>query len=231
MATYKLRLHFNPNDLRALISNRYNVVIVKDLGFFYNDRPVAWLSVRPRAENVVTWEEEYGIYSSLTAPERGARIEIMSFTGLPASRGKFYELNSSGRFDPPQDGVPPVPADVYEARNQYDTPNHLLALGLYQKANVDGAPLDRNVASVVEVPFQVPGRLFASPSVFLIVSRAESGTVVSIFDRRTSVCFGSETEASLTYNLNSGYFERSGGKSKEGAGGLVVEHLPPEPPK
>jgi len=132
--------------------------------------------------------------------------------------------------EPLQDGVPAVPADVFEARNQYDTPNHLLAFGLYQKANVDGASLDRNVASVVQVPFRVPARLFASPSVFLIVSRAESGTVVSI-DRRTSVSFGSETEASLTYNLNEGYFERSGGRSKEGAGGLVVEHFPPEPPK
>jgi len=61
MTTYKLRLHFNPNDLRTLISNNYHVVIVKDLGFFYNNTPVAWLAVRPRADNVVTWEEEYGI--------------------------------------------------------------------------------------------------------------------------------------------------------------------------
>ncbi|HEY0556095.1 MAG TPA: hypothetical protein VGG20_17720 [Thermoanaerobaculia bacterium] len=231
MTTYKLHLHFSPNDLRTLISNGYHVVIVKDLGFFDNRTPVAWLAVRPRADNVVTWEEEYGIYSSLTTPERGARIEIMSITGLPASRGKFYELNSSGRFGPPQDGVPAVPADVYEVHNQYDTPNHLLTLGLYQRANVDGTPLDRNVASVVQVPFPVPARLVAAPSVFLMVSRAESGTVVSSLDRRTSVSFGSETEASLTYNLNDGYFERSGGRSKEGAGGLVVEHLPPEPPK
>jgi hypothetical protein len=235
MPTYKLRLHFNQNDLRVLISNGYSVAIAKYLEDPFNPS-VAWLAFRPRADNVVTWEEEYGIYSSQTTIEPGARIEIRSTTGVPASRGKVYVLNSSGKFDPPQDGGPGAPADMYLVRNEYDNPGHPLAFGLYQSANVDGAPLDRNVASVVRAPYPFFARLTASPSLFLMVLRGESGTVLrNDLPGRTLARFGSDTEASFTFNLNEGYFEPSGGRPKEdastgaAAGGLVVEHFPPEP--
>jgi hypothetical protein len=237
MPTYKLRLHFNPNDLRLLISNGYNVAIVKDVGDLNFNPPVAWLAFRPREDTLVTWEEEYGIYSSLTTIEPGASIQILSTTGIPASQGKIYELNSSGKFGLPQDGeAEGVSVDVYQVYNQYDTPSHFLALGLYQSANVDGAPLDRNVASVAQVPYKAPVRLTVSPSVLLIVARQESGTVIprlySI--HQTRVRFGSDTEASFTFNIE-GYFERSGGRPKEDAssgttaGGLAVEQIPPQP--
>jgi hypothetical protein len=49
-------------------------------------------------------------------------------------------------------------------------------------------------------------RLTASPSLFLMVLREESGTVLrNDLPGRTLARFGSDTEASSTFNLNEGY--------------------------
>ncbi|HYG64983.1 MAG TPA: hypothetical protein VEL74_20540 [Thermoanaerobaculia bacterium] len=236
MPTFTLNTTFDQSALSMLYATGSNVVVAKPSSSGGTPN-VAWVVYRPMPDNVMTWEEQYGIYASTSSIQNGAKLKQMSATPFPAGAGKVYTLQSDSNFSSPQSGGT---ANSYTAINQYDNlaPNGpgWLTFGLFQNATVNQSALSGNAVSAAGVPFQSTAVMTPYTTVYIWTqSQVVSNTVVTLVtSTMTSVKFGgSVTEISLQYDQTTGGFVNVGGALKMDArSNLLVasggEELPSE---
>jgi hypothetical protein len=213
MPSFTLNININQNDLTTLYRNGYNVVVAKPSNGGGSPN-VAWVVFRPFMANTMTWEEQYGIYASMTQIQNGATIVQMSATPFPAVEGQVYTLSPGGFFGPPQGGGAP---GSYAAINQFNSMSSggsgALTFGLYQSALVNGRPMNGNAVFALPVFYQSMARMIPSSTIYIWVQpQVGSNTVITNAPYpQTRVDFGGGvTQATLAYNAATGGFQRVG---------------------
>lgn len=166
----------------------------------------------------MTWEEQYGIYTSTQSIQNGATLTQLSITPFPAVDGQVYALGSAGFFGPPQGGGS---LGSYTAVNQYNNlpPNGpgYLTFGLYQNASVNGSAMNGNAVSAAAVPYQSTAVMTPFTTIYIWTqSQVRSNTVVTtVSSTQTKVTFGGAIrEVSLNFNPQTGGFIPAGASLK-----------------
>lgn len=211
MPPFTLNSTFSQTDLTTLSATGTNVVVAKPSS--HTAAPnVAWVVFRPLPSNIMSWEEQYGIYASTQGIQNGATLTQMAITTFPASSGQVYAMGPAGFFGPPQGGGV---SDSYSAINQYNnlpSPG-FLTFGLYQNANVNGSSMSANAVSAALVPYQSTSVMTPFTSIYIwTASQVTSNTVVTkVTSVQTEVTFGgSTTEIDLVYDASTGGFVNVG---------------------
>ena len=208
---FHLSTSFTVADLERFDRGKTKIVIAKpsnDGG----DPNVAWIAYNPLQQNMVNWEEEYGIYASNTSVESGGAVLLqLSATDFPANIGKTYLFGQSGSFGPPQDDGQ---ENAYRAVNAYNNlPKGFMTFGLYQNALVDGSSYEKNAVSAAPVLYKSRVTMTPYTTVYLWTqSEAKSNSVVTdVMSTMTRVTFGGSTSrVSLQYDPKTGGFTRMG---------------------
>lgn len=222
MLSFMLETAFTQQDLDRIYTSGSNVVVAKpNNGGAPN---VAWIVYRPLVDNVIEWEEQYGIYASNADVINGAVLTQMSQTDVPASDNVLYPFTPSGYFGPPESGGV---SGSFTARNDYDNlPKGYLTMGLFQKATVNGSTGPANAVSAAPVIYRSKAQMTPFTTVYLwIQSQVRSNTVVTnVTSPQTRVTFGGGvTKVSLRYNANTGTFLPVGSLN----GDIELDHVVP----
>lgn len=227
MPKFTLKTNFTQDALTMLYATGTNVVVAKPSASDSTPN-VAWIVYRPLQGNVMSWEEQYGIYSSTESIQNGVTLTQMSITNFPATDGQVYALGPAGFFGPPQAGGN---SGSYTAVNQYNNlppvgPGYL-TFGLFQNASVNGAAMNGNAVSAAPVPYKSTAVMTPYTTVYIWTqSQVKSNTVVTtVSSVQTKVTFGgSKTEISLSYDPQTGGFVTTGSSLKvhESTGRLVA---------
>lgn len=208
MPSYQLDLSFDPSTLEDIQKAGQTIKIAKPIN---GESPnVVWLSVDPFQSNVISWEEQYGIYASDTTLKQGARINKISETDFPASDKAYYQLTDAHVFKGPYpDGD--VGAGVYAAYNEVDYSKYQsLTFGLTQSALVNQEPRDRRPLSASPVLSRQAIEMTPFTTIYIWLQAKFVGeTVISrIFGTPTVATFGGGVQAmSLKYKPELGTFQ------------------------
>ncbi|HSC38916.1 MAG TPA: hypothetical protein VLD19_13635, partial [Chitinophagaceae bacterium] len=159
---FTLNVAFTNQQLETLFITGTNVVIGKTS----NGRiapTVAWQVMKPFEQNIITWEDNYGIYISATPIQNGEVIINNSSTAPnPVAESKLYTLQDSGVITGPSSGGTP---NAFSLLNQYSD-NPYMTCGIFQDATVNNKPVPGNCVSAeavllkntaVLLPFVVAG--------------------------------------------------------------------------
>lgn len=147
MPDYSLTLTFASSDLETIHAARESVVLAR--AFSDSDSNVAWVSFVPTPNNVVSWDDGYGLYFASALSPGGIQMGNAP-TGVLLS-GASYQLDSTDRFTfLPQD---PPPGGAYRVFNQVPFGTFpALFLGLTQGAIVLGSDVPPTPAVSALVP-------------------------------------------------------------------------------
>ncbi|GEM46806.1 hypothetical protein [Deinococcus cellulosilyticus] len=168
---HQLNLHFSQNDLEVFQQSGLQVALVKSGPDAWPS--VTWIAFSPYMSNVITWEENYEIYTSQSQLQPGSEI-IMDST-LPAQPGRKYMYQNMFLQDAgPQDGGTP---DRFQLVNRN---SQMVTAGLAQGAEVNGQFFSPGPVGAVQVfpdqsTFLTPANqvlVFATPFI-------QGGTVTS----------------------------------------------------
>ncbi|MEA2719602.1 MAG: hypothetical protein QOJ39_1466 [Candidatus Eremiobacteraeota bacterium] len=144
LTTYTLTLAIDEAHVRALAESGATLVLAKSAR---NAKPnLAWLAWTPASENIVRWDETYGVYAAEAASAEGRAPRILDSVH-PAADRRVYPFHGTA-FGPPSDG-PRVPHRHYDVRNAGPV---AVAFGLLQDAVVNGATRRSPVNAVVLPP-------------------------------------------------------------------------------
>jgi hypothetical protein len=221
---YQLSTAFSAEDLNRFYATGTNVIVAKpNAGGMPN---VAWIVFRPFLGNVMTWEEQYGLYASNSDIVNGAFLTQMSKTDYPALDGKIYSLNAAGFFGPPTSGGTAL---SYTVANDYNNlPKGYLTFGLYQDAVVNGEARNGNAVSATPVLLNSTAVMRPFNTVYLWTqSQVKSNTVVTnVTSPMTEVRFGGTVSSvSLVYDATTGRFVAAANNAL-GPGVALEHHLP-----
>lgn len=205
MSVFSISTGFNQTDLERFYASGTNVVVAKPTG---GGQPnVAWVVYRPLINNLLSWEENYGIYASNVDVQNGATLVQMSATPYPAVPSLLYTMQASGAITGPNSGGSP---NAYSILNGYNNlPKGYLTMGLYQNATVDGSTLKGNAVSAAAVIFNSTATMTPSTTVYLwLQSQVVSNTVVTtVTSPMTKVTLSASIPmAALVYNAAAGTF-------------------------
>jgi hypothetical protein len=141
---YTLTLAIGEANVRALAEAGAHLVLAKSAS---NAKPnLAWLSWIPAAQNLVHWDETYGIYAAEAGFQNGCGPRIIDSVH-PAADRRIYPFQGCA-FGAPA-AAPRVPHRHYDVHN---TAPVALAFGLLQDAVVNGATRRSPVNAVVLPP-------------------------------------------------------------------------------
>jgi len=144
MTTYTLNISFDKPGLDSIHAAQEKVTITKATGSTVNSNQVVWVCFKPALVNTITWQENYGLYSSLTQVQNGATISIES-TVISAEIGDLrYPFNASNYFDPPITDTS-APAAYSLVNNSGST----FTFGLLQQVTVNGATTSQIINAAV----------------------------------------------------------------------------------
>lgn len=177
MTSCQLTIQIDQAGLETLSAAGQRIALVKTA----LDSPyvVVWQAVTPLQDNIVTWDDSYGLYVSTTGIKAGAVLNVGSVT-TDAAGGNTY-IFAGGRFD---SGTSNLALSDWGIRNNSDMTIggvEMLTGGLSQVATVNGQqttnPLDAQA-----IPFQERGITSATDRVVVFpASGIEPGTLL---DRR-----------------------------------------------
>lgn len=198
MPSYELDITFDQAGLSALSAAGQSVTIVKQSS---GGKPTAWITFTPQMTNVITWTEQYSVYSSTTNAQSGA--VIITSSQATAIAGSSYTLNNAGYFNTGVAGA--VGPTQYQVIN--NDPNLLISgtamvtAGLVQGASVNG--------STVLAPICAAGVLYNQTALFTPIetiqvytsSYSNNGIVISqVAGNALTVQYTTNPKASITYN-------------------------------
>jgi len=129
MTTYTLALQFDQPSIDTIYANGQYLNISKYGGIAGDPSSVVWLSWHPLTGNIVTWQENYYLYATVTQTQAGATITTS--TNIPAIVGRKYVLDDTG-FHDAGSGAPS--GTIYVTNNSSTT----FYCGLAQPAVVSG---------------------------------------------------------------------------------------------
>lgn len=203
MPSFKLNVSFTNEQLETLYTTGTNVVLGKSQAG--NPPNVAWQVFRPLQGNTITWEEEYGLYSSTTDIVNGAVINQMSTVPIPAAMSQMYTLQPSGVISGPVSGGMP---NAYALENKYSERSYMTE-GLSQNATVNGIEISNNAVLASSVILNSLGVFSPSSAIFIwLQSQVRSNSIVTFIPSpMTELRFGGGVDdISVTYDSSTGRF-------------------------
>jgi len=198
MPTYQLNIKFDVAGLEAMAAAGQSVTMVKQSS---GGKSMAWISFAPQMDNVITWTDQYSVYSSTINAQSGAVIVTTSIAN--AIGGSSYTLNRAGYFDPG------IPNSVGTAQFQIvnNDPNltiggiPMVTAGLVQAATING--------NSVSAPICAASVLFNQTALFTpfemitvyTSSYSNNGIIISqVAGNALTVQYTTNQTASITYN-------------------------------
>ena len=201
---FTLKLAFTNQQLETLYITGTNVVIGKTSNG-KTTPTVAWLVMKPFNQNILTWEDEYGIYISATPIQNGEIILKNSTTAIPVAESKLYTLQDSGVITGPLLGGTP---NAFSLSNQYSD-NPYMTCGIYQDATINNIPVAGNCVSAEAVLLQNTAVLlpFVVASIWLQSNVVSNTVITAITSTVSPLLFGNGiTDISVAYDTDSGSF-------------------------
>lgn len=135
MSNYRLLIEFKPGDVAKLNEGHFKVALVKGIHNRKMDPKPLWAVFKPFEGNVVTWNDEYGVYAS-PDPITNETVISASSVQYPARPGSVYPFFDDNTFGPPEGAVQP---GDYAVQNNA---GEMLTFGLLQGVAVNGAKSD-----------------------------------------------------------------------------------------
>ncbi len=206
MSNYQLNIVINAADLSTIYAANESIILIKSSE---GEKPFSWLSFKPFESNLVTWAEDYSIYTTNQTESSGTIINF--FTHEPAVPSQNYNFLNDGTFSQPN--PVPIGASSYQITNQ-NTSVLDLSFGLIQAANVNGVDFENNPINVQFVPQNqyVIFKPLTQLAIFL-ASNISAGTVISpdsesgVISQSTAITFPNGVyEITVTYNASTGGF-------------------------
>lgn len=171
MSNYTLNIQISTEDVHLLNAAGQQVAIVKEVGGA-SGTPVSWVAFSPFENNIVAWEEQYGLYASNTPVRDGEKILKMCDI-YPATPGVYYPFEN-GYFGPPEGQVPGNSYGVENKSNQQFT------FGFAQSVTANGMSFNANPLNAVPVPPQSKAVFTPIEKVKVFLhARFDSGVVIS----------------------------------------------------
>jgi hypothetical protein len=204
---FRLNLTIKDADLRILTGAGLRITVAKPVG---GGKPnVAWLVFDPFMGNTVEWEEEYGLYASITEIKHGARISQISELPPKVTDGKSYlfGLDQIPVFDPGDDSCNVGSFQIENLIAFEKFPQ--LAFGLTQKALINQNAIGASYINLAMVPAQMNVIFTPLTTVYVwLQNMYSSATVITdIVSKTTAVEFGDGvTEHTLEYDAAQGCF-------------------------
>ncbi|MBL4705322.1 MAG: hypothetical protein JKY54_12430 [Flavobacteriales bacterium] len=199
---YNLRISISQKDLKQLHASGTKIAIGKSNGTAPPN--VVWQSFKPLSNNSISWNEEYGIYTSDTPIQNGATIRKISDTGREVQEGELYTADEHGSIvGPSSNGL----QKAYHIQNNSKIQD--LTVGLTQNAHVNGVQISANVVSAVSDSISSVAVLSHDTSVYIwLDSLANPNTIVSnIPVSVTKLSFPQGTSSlAVIYNSATGKF-------------------------
>ena len=170
---YQLQIEIDQAGVQNINSTGQSVTIVKSItsSLSGGNLPVAWLTFSPLESNIVTWQENYGLYASTTQAQAGATIAMTSQSSGTVQAGWLYTFEN-GIFS----GATGV-GSTFNVDNQDNA--YSFSFGLSQQAIVNNVPVMAPL-NCVPVPYNEDASFtpIESLSIFLS-SYSNNGVVIS----------------------------------------------------
>jgi hypothetical protein len=199
MSNYQLNIAFDNAGLAAITQAGQSVTIVKQTSA--GGKPVAWISFTPQQQNMITWTEQYAVYSSTTNLQSGAQI-ITSSTAN-AVGGSSYTINSAGYFNAGVSGA--TDANSYEIINQDPllmvNGVEMVTAGLVQAAAVNGSSISAPMCAT-PILYNQSGMFTPIETIQVFTSYySNNGMIISsVAGNALTVQYITNTTASIKYN-------------------------------
>jgi hypothetical protein len=199
MSNYQLNIAFDNAGLAAITQAGQSVTIVKQTSA--GGKPVAWISFQPQEQNIITWTEQYAVYSSTTNLQSGAQIVTSSTAN--AVGGSSYTINSSGYFNPGVSGA--TDANSYEIINQDPllmvNGVEMVTAGLVQAAAVNSSSITAPMCAT-PILYNQSGMFTPIETIQVFTSYySNNGMVISsVAGNALTVQYTTNTTASIKYN-------------------------------
>ncbi len=214
MASFKLQIAFSDQDLKRIKASGTKVVIAKPSlnGGLPN---VIWQVFKPFQTNTFSWKDEYGMYASVSEIKNGAQLRQLANVPIGVSKNKLYVLEDNATISGPVSG-----GELYSfaLANKYtggivsgtnDPKKRMLALGLFQDANINGTDIKGNAVAAVPVLFGSTAIMRPPTTIYIwLQSQVKSNSVITkITSPITTLFFGSGIkDISVKYDSLSGQF-------------------------
>ena len=199
MAAYNLTIQLSNEDVHTINAAQQKIVIVKQVGGS-SGSPVAWVTFSPFENNLVSWEQEYGVYASTTQVQAGATIQKTSAVN-PATSGVIYPFETGSFGDPTGNAG----TNNYGVENEY---SQQFTFGMAQSVTANGSKYD--AAALNAVPVLSNEQAIFTPieivSVFLH-AQFNNGVIISnITSNALDVDLTSEPSVTIHYDSSQGKF-------------------------
>jgi hypothetical protein len=200
MSSYSLTIQFTGQDAQAINSANQQVVLVKSVSGT-NGTPVAWVTFSPFENNVITWDDNYGVYASTTSVEGGALI-VKSSTVNPATMNEIYPFES-GAFDNPIQGT----VNTYGIKNLSPV---TYTFGLAQSVTANSNSFDANPMNAAPVLPQETATFtpIETVQVFLGAQISNGAVITNITSGALTVELSNNPQAIIHYSA--GQFVQGG---------------------
>lgn len=206
MPDYTLNLEINPSDLATIREANQKIIIAKPVNG--GSPNVAWLAFDPFQQNTVEWEENYGMYASLTTVQHGATISRLSTSPYPAAPATSYTFNEYANFAGPTADSSVGPT-TFQVVNEMPASQHpSLKFGLMQEAVVNGQTQGTKPLNIASVPAQNTADFTPVVTVFVwLQAHMESSTVITdVSSDHLKVTYTYDNEITVHYENGMGMF-------------------------
>ena len=216
MTSFKLTVNISDNDLAIIQRADQKIVLVRSLRT-QDPANVAWVVQDPLPRTVVEWNEEYGLFASLTSVLEGRVIVAQSQTD--AQMSQLMYAFSGNVFSPPRPDSSLEPGQYRVVNQESDVEG--LTFGMLQSLSIAGNPQGSGIPTNASfVPRNNAATFTPLDTVTIFLSSAvQSGQVVSVpsfasdavvTSRPTTLPFSSDlTEIEVEYSSTLGQFFRS----------------------
>jgi len=203
MANYQLDVAFTNEQLETLFATGSNVIIgKKSVAGLPN---VAWQVFRPFQNNVISWEDEYGIYVSPVEIKNGEKLFQASTVNIGAVTGQLYTLEPSAVISGP---ISSGQQGAYALLNKYSYKSYM-TVGLFQNAVVNFTDGGKNCISANSVLLNSTAIMepFTTVYIWIQANLVSNSIVTTITSVVTELKFdNSVTTLSVKYESSTGKF-------------------------
>ncbi|MVN78092.1 hypothetical protein GO988_17315 [Hymenobacter sp. HMF4947] len=205
---YTLTIDLTKEQVEMLHANGDKIVLAKP-STAGQTPDVAWLAFNGLPKNVVSWEENYGVYASTSAITNGATLDQLSASPMPATIATVYELDAAGIINGPTK-LPGQPG-AFGLHNLYENvaPGTPMTVGLFQNATIGAQQVTGNAVSAAPVMQGQTAEMTPYTHVYIWTQAQIVGNsvVTVISGNRTELQFGGDTtDLTVTYDSSTATF-------------------------
>lgn len=202
MSSYELDIQFTAEDTHTFNLSGQRLTLVKEVGGMPGTK-VAWLAISPFQYNLITWEDQYGLYASTTEAADGATIYKVSDLE-PASTGVIYPFKDGGFGLSNKENNGSTSYGVENASREH------LIFGLAQSVTANGKYSGTNPLNALKVINNGTGKFTALEKIHIFLHREyKNGAIISEINSKALVVDLANTldhTVTIHYDTNSGQF-------------------------